>query len=191
MNPESPSETLASSHADDVTLRSIPDAISVPPGNEVFLVGYASGTQNYICLPAATGFDWVLFTPQATLFNREDRQVVTHFFSPSSPAFDPTKPVPTWQANDDSSVWAVKDASVPSPTGSIDWLRLKVVATQSGRTGGDRLSDTTYILRVDTKGGTKPSTPCTAASNVGSKNCVPYSARYIFYRSADSEDEDD
>src|SRR5882762_8992863 len=113
MNREFPSETLASPNAEDVTPRSIPDAIAVPPGNEVFLVGQATGTQNYICLPAATGFDWVLFTPQATLFNDEDRQVVTHFFSPSPPDSDPTKLVPTWQANDDSSVWAAKDAAVP------------------------------------------------------------------------------
>ncbi len=58
MNPEVPGETLASP-ADDVTPSSIPDAIAVPQGNEVFLVGQGSGTQNYICLPSATGFDWV------------------------------------------------------------------------------------------------------------------------------------
>src|SRR2546421_7149885 len=145
MNPESPSEMLASPYADDVTLRSIPDGIAVPPGNEVFLVGNASGTQNYICLPAATGSDWVLFTPQATLFNDDDRQVVTHFFSPSPPDPDPTKPLPTWQANDYSRVWAAKDASVPSPTGSIDCLRLKVVGSRPGRTAGHRLSDATFI----------------------------------------------
>ena len=189
MNAESVSDMLASPDDDQVTPVSIPDAIAVPPGNEVFLVGHASGTQNYICLPVATGFDWALFTPQATLFDDEDRQVVTHFFSPSPPDSDPTKPVPTWQANDDSRVWAAKDASVPSPTGSIDWLRLKTVATRPGRTGGDRLSDTTYILRVNTKGGTKPEAPCTAASNVGGKNCVPYEAEYIFYRAMDSEDD--
>jgi len=189
MKVESVRDELASPRDDQISLASIPDAIAVPPGNEVFLVGHGSGTQNYICLPAATGFDWVLFTPQATLFNDEDRQVVTHFFSPSPPDSDPTKLVPTWQANDDSSVWAAKDASVPSPTGSIDWLRLKTVATRPGRTGGDRLSDTTYILRVNTKGGTKPSAPCTASSNVGGKNCVPYEALYIFYRAVDSEDD--
>src|SRR5882762_265911 len=113
MNTESPSETLASPQADHATLRSIPDAIAVPPGNEVFLAAHATGTQNYICLPSATGFDWALFTPQATLFNDEDRQVITHFFSPSPPESDPTKPIPTWQANDDSRIWAAKDAAVP------------------------------------------------------------------------------
>jgi len=189
MNVESVSDKLASPRDDQVTPGSIPDAIAAPPGNEVFLVGHGSGTQNYICLPVATGFDWVLFTPQATLFNGEDRQVVTHFFSPSPPESDPTKPVPTWQAKDDSRIWAAKDAAVPSPTGSIDWLRLKVVAARSGRTGGDRLSDTTYVLRVNTEGGTKPDTPCTAASNVGGKNCVPYEARYIFYRSVNGDDD--
>src|SRR5437879_3676313 len=182
MDTEAVSKTVGSPHADQDILSRIPDAIAVPPGNEVFLVGHASGTQNYICLPSATGFDWALFTPQATLFDDEGRQVVTHYFSPSPPESDPTKLVPTWQANDASTVWAVRDASVPSPTGSIDWVRLKTVAIKSGKAGGDRLSHTTYVLRVDTKGGTKPSTPCTAASNVGGKNCVPYTARYIFYR---------
>ena len=112
MNAESPGETLAPPHVDD-TMKSIPDAIAVPPGNEVFLVTQGLGTQNYICLPSATGFDWALFTPQATLFDDEGRQVVTHYFSPSPPESDPTKLVPTWQANDDTSVWAAKDASVP------------------------------------------------------------------------------
>ena len=182
METEASSQTPGSPLAGEHAPAGIPDAIAVPPGNEAFLVGYASGTQNYICLPSPTGFDWALFGPQATLFNHGDRQIITHFFSPSPPESDPTKPVPTWQANDDSTVWAVKDASVPGPTGSIDWLRLKVVATKSGRTGGDRLSDTTYILRIDTTGGTKPSTPCTAAPGVGNKNFVAYKARYVFYR---------
>lgn len=189
MNAESLTGTPAPPRNDDMTTAGIPDVIAVPPGNEMFLVGHAYGTQNYICLPTTSGFDWVLFTPQATLFNGEGRQVITHFFSPSPHDSDPTNPLPTWQANDDSRVWAVKDASVTSPTGSIDWLRLRVVATRPGRIGGNRLSDTTYILRVNTEGGTKPSIPCTAASSVGAKNCVPYQARYIFYRAMEGEDD--
>jgi hypothetical protein len=37
-----------------------PDTIQAPPGHEVFLVGHAVGSQNYICLPLqppATGSD--------------------------------------------------------------------------------------------------------------------------------------
>lgn len=42
-----------------------------------------SGTQNYVCLPAGSGFAWTLFTPQATLFNAADKEITTHFFGPN------------------------------------------------------------------------------------------------------------
>src|ERR1700716_1002039 len=54
MSTESVSDKLASPRDDQVTPAGIPDAIAVPPGNEVFLVGHASGTQNYICLLSFT-----------------------------------------------------------------------------------------------------------------------------------------
>src|SRR5207249_8915476 len=91
-----------------------PGTIEVPPGNELFLVGHGVGSQNYICLPLqppAVGFDWVLFTPQATLFSHAGHQIVTHFASPAPPALDPTNPIPTWEASDNSTVWATRDKS--------------------------------------------------------------------------------
>jgi hypothetical protein len=33
--------------------------------------------------PQATGVAYVLFTPQATLFDDDDKEVITHFFSPN------------------------------------------------------------------------------------------------------------
>src|SRR6266540_3659037 len=33
-----------------ITVPSVPDDITVPAGNKVFLVGHAIGTQNYVCL---------------------------------------------------------------------------------------------------------------------------------------------
>jgi hypothetical protein len=56
-------------HADQVTPPSVPANLQAPQGNNVFLMGHATGTQNYICLPSATGFGWTFFGPQATLFN--------------------------------------------------------------------------------------------------------------------------
>ncbi len=70
-------------HADHVTPPPVPDNIQVPAGNKAFLVGHAVGTQNYICLPSGSGFAFTLFTPQATLFNDDDKQIITHFFSPN------------------------------------------------------------------------------------------------------------
>jgi len=55
----------------------------VPAGNEAFLVGHGVGTQNYVCLPSGTGVAFMLFTPQATLFSDDDKQITTHFFSPN------------------------------------------------------------------------------------------------------------
>src|SRR5262245_40781768 len=80
-----------SAHAADVKPPPVPDNIEVPAGNTAFLEGHGVGTQNYICLqcpnattpaamcPDASGFAWTLFTPQATLFNDLDEQVITHF----------------------------------------------------------------------------------------------------------------
>jgi hypothetical protein len=76
-------------YADAVTPPPVPANIQVPAGNKVFLVGHAVGTQNYSCLPAgvdAAGhprFAWTLFTPQATLFADNRKEVITHYFSPN------------------------------------------------------------------------------------------------------------
>jgi Protein of unknown function (DUF3455) len=59
----------------------VPDELEVPAGNKAFLRGHAIGTQNYICLPSASGVSWTLFGPQATLFNNYDVQIITHFLS--------------------------------------------------------------------------------------------------------------
>jgi hypothetical protein len=82
----------------------VPSNIQVPAGNELFLVGHAIGTQNYICLPSSSAFMWTLFGPQATLFDDGNRQLITHFAS-INPADGLSRP--TWQdSRDTSSVWA-------------------------------------------------------------------------------------
>ena len=42
-------------HADHVTPPRVPSTIQVPAGAKAFLEGHAVGTQNYICLPSASG----------------------------------------------------------------------------------------------------------------------------------------
>jgi hypothetical protein len=169
-------------HADPV-----PDNIQVPAGNTVFLEGHAVGTQNYICLPSSSGFAWTFFGPQATLFDDDDEQVITHFLSPNP--FESGTPRATWQhSRDTSTVWAMAIASSSDPDfvarGAIPWLLLQVVGAQEGPTGGDKLTATTFIQRLNTLGGVAPSTGCTR-STVGNKALVPYEADYFFYKHGD------
>src|SRR6266480_2549287 len=57
--------------AQTVTLPPTPDAITEPAGNKAFLVGHATGSQGYTCLPTSTGVtSWTInpARPEATLF---------------------------------------------------------------------------------------------------------------------------
>ena len=172
----------APAHADHVTPPAVPSStIQVPAGTKAFLEGAAVGTQDYICLPAGSGFAWTFFGPQATLFNAHDEQIITHFLSPNP--FENGGARVTWQDSDDTSkVWGMAIASVSVEPGAIAWLLVQVVGAENGPTGGDRLSETTYIQRLNTAGGVAPSTGCTQSTDVGSTALVPYSADYFFYK---------
>ena len=67
-----------------------------------------------------------------------------------------------------------------------------MVGAQDGPTGGDKLTPTTYIQRVNTSGGTAPATGCTLSTDIGKRVFVPYTADYFFYRFPhdDRDDED-
>jgi len=185
-------------YAADLTPPPVPDNIRVDPPNEVFLIGHAVGTQNYICLPSSTspsGFAFSLFTPQATLFSDNEKQVITHFFSPNLNPSDPSEVLgtirATWQDSQDTSVvWAamVPGGSATHDTdpafveeGAVAWLKLGAVGTRDGPKGGDTLADTTFVQRVNTSGGLAPSTGCASSTNVGTRAFVPYTADYVFY----------
>ena len=172
-------------YAHDIAPPSVPSEIEVPAGHRPFLLGYAMGTQNYICLPAGSDFIWVLFGPQATLFNEDTTQIITHFLSPN-PEEEGTARA-TWQhSRDTSTVWAMPVTNSSNPNfvepGAIPWLLLQVVGADLGPTGGHRLTTTTYLQRVHTSGGLMPTTGCTQVSDVGKKALVPYTADYVFYK---------
>lgn len=177
----------ASAHSVSVIPPVVPSTLQVPAGNKPFFEYYALGTQDYICLPSATGFSWTFFGPQATLFNDEYRQVATHFLSPN-PAEGGTLR-PTWQhSQDTSAVWAKalntsSDAAFVA-SGAIPWLLLQVVGTQDGPTHGNKLASATFLQRVATAGGVAPASGCEASTDVGKKVLVPYSATYVFYRTS-------
>ena len=167
-----------------VTPPRVPPALQVGPGNVAFLEGHAVGTQNYICLPSVTsttGFDWSLFTPEATLFSDDRNQITTHFFGPN-PAEDGLIRA-AWQHRDTSTVWAkpFRDPVSVTPN-AVPWVVLQVTGVQAGPTG-DTLTATTFVQRVNTHGGVAPpSAGCSSLKNVGAKAFVPYTADYVFYR---------
>jgi Protein of unknown function (DUF3455) len=175
-------------HAQSVTPPPVPPNIQVPAPNEAFLVGHAVGTQNYVCLPSRSigRVAWTLFTPQATLFNDEAEQLITHFFSPN-PFEGGIMIRATWEdSRDTSTVWARAIASSSDPNfvapGVIPWVLLQVVGAQAGPTGGERLSGTTFVQRLTTVGGAAPATDCRLPTDIGNEAFVPYEADYFFYR---------
>jgi hypothetical protein len=164
-------------------------APSVPAGLEVlgpykpFLKAHAIGTQNYICAPAATpsGVDWLFIGPQATLYDDDIEQSLTHFQSRNALRGDAIQA--TWQhSHDSSAVWATRHNGAIVAADAIEWLLLDVSGAQFGPMGGSKLARTAFIQRVNTVGGVKPpSAECTAAT-VNTRRLVAYEADYYFYR---------
>jgi hypothetical protein len=78
---------------------------------------------------------------------------------------------------------AIASSSDPAfvASGTIPWLLLQVVGAQDGPNDGDKLSEATFIQRLNTDGGIAPSTVC-ASEAVGKREFVPYTADYFFYK---------
>ncbi len=175
----------SSAHAEKVTPPPVPADITVPAGNTAYLEGHAAGTQNYLCLPSASGFSWAFIGPQATLFDGKAGQIITHFLSANPEEAGTARA--TWQhSRDTSSAWGQAIASSSDPAfvapGSIPWLLLSAAGVHAGPTGGQKLTATTFIHRLNTAGGVAPATGCNAAADVGKRELVPYTADYFFYK---------
>ena len=179
------------SHADqaarakDVIPPAVPGDLQVETPNVPFLLGHAFGTQNYVCLPSGAAFAWTLFTPQATLFDEDFEQLTTHFFGPNPDEVGIVIRA-AWQHRDTSTVWGrVKafsfDSNFVAP-GAIPWLLVETKGTEAGPAGGDRLTKTTFIHRVNTVGGAAPPTGCSVSTDIGRSAFVPYAADYVFYK---------
>jgi hypothetical protein len=174
-------------HGGPIEVPAVPANLTVDAGNVPYLQTRAYGTQNYVCLPNATGgVAWKLFGPQATLYpTSAPMQIATHFLS-LNPEEQGT-PRPTWQHSiDGSAVWArvvqpSTDSNYVAP-GAIPWLLLEKVGTAEGPIGGALLAQTTFIHRVKTEGGVAPATGCASTTQLGAIALVPYSTDYIFYR---------
>jgi hypothetical protein len=169
--------------AQTVTPPSVPTDIEVLAPSEAFLLGRATGTQNYVCQPVGPlgRVAWTLFTPQATLFDEANDQLITHFFGPN-PAENSIVRAAWQDSQDTSTVWARAVASVVVTPDAIPWVKLQTAGTSVGPTGGGTLARTTFIQRVNTRGGLAPPTGCERLADVGGKAFVPYTADYFFYR---------
>ena len=193
--------TVAQSAA-QVTPPVTPAAITPPSDVSAFLLGSATGTQGYVCLPKDSGASWTVngARPEATLFTEtlgQQFEIITHFLSPNT---NPNRNAPnplafanaTWQSSLDSSmVWAQAkefivagtDASCPH-TGSISCLLLESIGSQKGPEGGKVMTQTRFIQRLNTNGGSAPETGCSVAADVGKQVLVPYTAdSYFFHKS--------
>ena len=138
----------------------VPTDIRVPAGNQLFDVGHALGVQIYSC----NGTAWTFVAPRAALVT--DRLQFIHHFAG-----------PTWQHQDGSSVVGqlAKPPATVDPK-SIPWLLLSAKSTTAGRFG-DHLTKTTFIQRLNTRGGVAPAGTCAA----GAQTAVRYSADYAFW----------
>ena len=145
----------------------VPAAIAVPSGNTLAFTLKGTGFQNYECRAAtAGGYEWAFVSPEAALRDKGDALVGRHYGGP------------TWEHGDGSKVTGKVLANAPAPVaGNIPWLLLQGT---SGAMPG-MLKGVTYVQRINTDGGTAPSTPCSAAA-AGSKTQVRYSADYLFFK---------
>jgi len=177
-----------------LTPPAVPDRLNnvLPDGNEVFLIGHAFGTQDYVCVASGTGVAFVLTTPEAVLFDNPARRVVNHFFSPNPVEGGTIRA--TWQSTRDSSVfWGQLAASATFQSDpdfvasdAIAWLTLSQAGVLVGVGGGTTLAKASFVQRVNTVGGLAPSTGCNSPADLGHKAFVPYEADYVFFTNPDA-----
>jgi Protein of unknown function (DUF3455) len=151
-------------------------AIQVPPANVAYLVGHATGTQNYKCTANADNtFTWKFVEPVATLLT-DSKQVIKHSAGP------------TWTFEADGSAVSksgdVKSAAGPDPANDIPWLLVPVGPAGTSNDPGDLLTGTTFIQRVNTDGGVAPPADQCNAATAGTTKPVDYTADYYFYKAA-------
>jgi hypothetical protein len=142
------------------------EQLAPPAGNRVAYHVYAVGVQIY----RWNGTAWAFVGPEAGLFANENYRglVGSHYGGP------------TWETNSGSLVSSSATTAIPcTPNATaIPWLRL--TALSSG--GPGILDGVTYIQRINTVGGLRPTTPGTIIDQI---ERVPYTAEYYFYKQAE------
>ena len=141
------------------------EQLAVPAGNQVAYRVYAVGVQVY----RWNGTAWAFVGPEAGLFANENYRglVGSHYGGP------------TWETNSGSLVVGSGPTAIPctpDPT-AVPWLRLTAVSSS----GPGILEGVSYIQRVNTVGGVRPTEPGTV---VGQDARIPYTTEYYFYKEA-------
>jgi hypothetical protein len=137
----------------------VPANLAPPAGlHRIGTFAVTSGTQTYTC---AAGVFGPASVPEAQLAGPSGR--IHHFGGPS------------WQSVSDKSLVTATKTQESAVAGSIPQLLL-TVTSHTGTTRG-LLSRVQNIQRLNTSGGTAPTTACTD----GEKVSVPYRANYVFW----------
>jgi hypothetical protein len=139
--------------------------VAPPQGSAQLLEAGADGVQIYSCEAKGNLFEWSFKAPEANLFDKQGRQIGTHFAGP------------TWKMTDGSAIIGevVTKADAPEKN-AIQWLLLRAKAHE----GQGILADAAFIRRTDTKGGVAPTTGCDAG-HVSEQARMRYSAIYQFF----------
>ena len=142
--------------------------VAPPQGSTLLLATVADGVQIYACEAKGSGFEWSFRAPEATLFDKQGRQIGTHFSGP------------TWKLIDGSEVVGevAAKADAPEPN-AVQWLLLRAKSHE----GSGALAQVAFILRTNTKGGVAPKTGCDT-NHVSQQVRMRYSATYQFFSAA-------
>ena len=148
----------------------VPKDLEAPTGEEVILVGHATGAQIYVCQAGEDKkFAWVLKAPEAKLTDAAGKKIIHHYAGP------------TWEHVDGSKVVGKVVAKADAPkAGAIPWLLL----TATSHAGEGILSRVTSIQRIHTEGGLAPEAKSCKKSADGKEVRSAYSADYYFYGAA-------
>jgi uncharacterized protein DUF3455 len=141
--------------ADSTVDDSVPPEIRVPPGNRLVAALDAQGVQVYTC----TAGTWVFLEPVAQLSDASPAAI--HFRGPS------------WESTRDGSLVEAATVASSPVAGSIPQLLLRETLTR----GDGIFGSVSYVQRLDTVGGGKPSSACLNGQTKG----VPYTAEYRFF----------
>jgi hypothetical protein len=139
--------------------------LAPPLGSAPLLEVIADGVQIYTCEAKGGRFQWTFTAPEANLFDKEGRQIGTHFAGPA------------WKMTDGSAIVGEVIAKADAPEkDAIQWLLLRAKAHE----GEGILADAAFIRRTKTKGGVAPTAGCDAG-HISEQARMRYSATYQFF----------
>ena len=142
--------------------------VAPPQGSAPLLEVVADGVQIYTCEAKGSLFQWTFKGPEANLFDKQGRQIGTHFAGP------------TWKMADGSAIVGEVVAKADAPEkDAIQWLLLRAKAHE----GQGILGEAAFIRRTDTKGGVAPTAGCDAR-HISEQVRMRYSAIYQFLSAA-------